>query len=210
MAMALFITRAAEDAERTLARLPPEFEPWVAPVHRYAPAGTVDDLAAIAPFRPVLLVTSPRSVPVAVALAPGRTVVALAPRTAGELTNVGVSVRPVHGGLVAAMSQLVPSETLLLTSDLGAKAASERWPLLTTLATHRTEPVAALPANVLDRLALGPPFAVFFASPSAVHHFDRLAAGAILRAETCYFHGETTLHALQSYRRDAQPLPLGN
>lgn len=210
MAMPLFITRAAEDAERTLARLPSGFEPVLAPVQQYQASGTVAELAGIAPFRPFLLVTSPRSVPVATALAQGREVVALAPRTAGELVAAGVPVRPVNGGVATAMTALDPTETLLLTSDVGAAEAISRWPGIAALATHYTTPVAELATDVLARLRLDVPYALFFASPSAVRHFEQLAPGAILRAHTCYFHGESTLHALQSRRIGALPLLLGN
>lgn len=207
--MPLLITRAEEDAAATAARLSSAFEAVLAPVIAYVAAGTVEALVASAPSRRCLLVTTPRSVNVALKLVPGREVVALAPRTANELTVAGVAVRAVNGGVEAAMATLDPANTLLLTSDLGAEHAAARWPQLAILVTHRTVAPDSLPAAALQRLTSGAPYAVFFASPSAVENFEAFAPGALARAAKTYFHGESTRRALEARGVSPLPLPLG-
>ena len=207
--MPLLLTRAEEDSESTAARLPPELEAVIAPALAYEATGSVAALVAAAPARRTLLVTTPRSVAVAVALSAGREVVALAPRTAAELTAAGVAVRPVVGGVEQAMATLDPATTLLLTSDLGAEHAARRWPTLAVLVTHRTVAPAALPPAALSLLASGAAYAVFFASPSAVENFERLAPGAAARASARYIHGVSTAAALAARGLSSSPLPLG-
>ncbi len=207
--MPLLLTRAEEDAASTVARLPPEFEAVIAPALAYEATGSVAELLAAAPSRPTLLVTTPRSVPVAVALSVGREVVALAPRTSAALVEAGVTVRPVCGGVEQAMATLDPASTLLLTSDLGAHTAARRWPTMAVLVTHRTVAPASLPAPAAALLASGTAFAVFFASPSAVENFEHLAPGAAARAAARYVHGASTAAALTALGLSSSPLTLG-
>lgn len=207
--MPLLLTRAEEDAASMATRLPPGFEALIAPALAYEATGSVAELVAAAPSRPTLLVTTPRSVAVAVALSAGREVVALAPRTSAALAAAGIGVRPVSGGVEQAMATLTPASTLLLTSDLGAEHAGRRWPTLAVLVTHRTVAPTSLPEAAVALLASGAAYAVFFASPSAVENFEHLAPGATARAAARYVHGASTAAALTARGLSSSPLPPG-
>ena len=145
------------------------------------------------PGRKLLLVSSPRSVDVAVEHAQGREVHALAPATSNALEERGVTVtRAVHGGVAELLDGVEPAEAVLLTSDLGVHHAA-RWPDLHAVATHRTTCPDSLAPEALA--ALEGEFAVLFASPSAVANFERLAHGAISRAQRVLCHGRSTIVA---------------
>jgi uroporphyrinogen-III synthase len=160
--------------------------------------------------RPDLLVTSPRSVVVAARFAEGRRVHSLAPRTAGELDAAGVVVhRRLRGGVADLLVGLGPESCVLLTSDLGAQAARVRWPEMIAVATHRTVAVDWLPPEA--PWAMDGRFHLFFASPSAVDAFDRLAPRQLVRAERVLCHGGSTLaRARQLGAIDAEILDLGD
>ena len=199
----LLSTRALDDA----ARLRWPGGPVVlAPAVAYE---AVDIHPRDAPYRPILAVTTPRSVSVAAQLARGRTVWALAYRTAAELAEAGVVVsRAINGGVGELLDGAALDDVLLLTSDLGAAAAAERWPGLATLVTHRTLCPAELPAPARAVLDSGVAFDVLVASPSAVHNLEKLAPGVLSLARRVYAHGGSTLRAAQSLHPTPEPFTL--
>lgn len=196
-------TRAPDDAERLR---------WPGPV---VSAPTVEfraievDLAAV-PARRVLAVTTPRSVPVARALAAGREVWALAPRTAAALEAEGVRVvRAVDGGVADLLDGALLADVVLLTSDLGVAQAARRWPEVAAIATHHTTCPPSLTPAALDLLASGAPFDVLLASPSAAANLEHLAPGALARARRVYCHGRSTLAAAAALHPSPEPFDLG-
>ncbi len=207
--MPLLITRALNDWDGTTFRLPAEWTPISAPTVEYQAAGRPDVLAARAPDRPLLLVTTPRSVRVAVLLAPGRTVWALAPRTSAELIAAGLSVHTVDGGATELMALVDPAQSLLLTSDIGAARARRTWPRLEVLVTHVTGCPESLPSPALAALRSGAPYDVLVASPSAATNLERLAPGALASARRVLCHGASTLTTARALGAAVEPFSLG-
>ncbi len=162
-----------------------------------APCVTYDPMQPEVPPSRVLLVTSPRSVPIAARAAAGREVHALAPATANALHAAGVTVtRRVEGGVVDLVEGVDLREAVLLTSDLGVDNA-RRWPELRAVATHRTTCPPGLPREA--RAALAGEYAVLVASPSAVVNLEQLAPGALARAQRVLCHGRSTLDAARAH-----------
>ncbi|GDX80649.1 hypothetical protein LBMAG42_24600 [Deltaproteobacteria bacterium] len=209
MPVPLLITRALNDWEGTTYRLPPEWDPVSAPTVEYQAAGRPDVLASRAPNRPILCVTTPRSVRVAVLLAPGRTVWALAPRTSAELIAAGLSVHTVEGGATELMALVDPAQSLLLTSDIGAARARRTWPDLEVLVTHFTACPTALPFPARAVLAGTTPYDVLLASPSAAENLEQLAPGALRAARRVLCHGSSTLTTASRLGAAAEPFNLG-
>lgn len=135
-----------------------------------------------------LALTSPRAVPVVVALGVDSAweVLALAPRTSAEALAAGLRVTPVPGGAADLARRAGPGPLLLVASDLAGAELRPVRPDVVHLVSWRTLPAAAL------ELPDGP-FDVLFASPSAVDAFVGLAPGAAIRHAWC--HGRTTLDA---------------
>lgn len=209
MPVPLLITRALNDWEGTTYRLPAEWAPVSAPTVEYQAAGRPDVVASRAPDRPILCVTTPRSVRVAVLLAPGRTVWCLAPRTSAELVAAGLSVHTVDGGATELMAAVSPAQSLLLTSDIGAERARRTWPELEVLVTHYTVCPAELPSPALAVLRGAAPYDVLLASPSAADHLERLAPGALRAARRVLCHGASTLVVARRHNAAAEPFSLG-
>lgn len=188
----LLITRAADEAAILVARL------GVGAVA--APCLEWETVRGVPPVLPDadLLVTSPRAVPglLAAGVDASWRVLALAPATAAACVAAGLRVDIVRAGGASALARAARRDAYVLhaTSDLGGAEVLRVRPDARIWVVYRTACPASLPPSALA--ALGGPYEVLFCSPSAIDHFERLAPGALIRADAVLCHGRTTLAAL--------------
>ncbi len=203
MAMTTLVARDQDGAERVAAHLRAMGEPALAcPVLAWEAVDAVPELPDVAD----VLVTSPRGADVLAHAFLSRhrggwRLLALAGATAERLRSHGLEPDVLVSGGAASGARIARRGPLIhLTSDLGGAESFAVRPDRTLWIGYRTVCPDALPEPVQAALELGP-YALWFGSPSAVHHLDRLAPGALGRAENVWAHGGTTLLAL----RDRHP-----
>lgn len=151
--------------------------------------------------RPVdLALTSPRAVEALAGLEvdPAWRVLALAPRTVAAALAAGLPVHEaVPGGAAELARRARPGLPLVApTSDLGGEELRAARPDAIRVVVYRTVCPARLPEDA--RAALAGPYALVAASPSALHHLEALAPGAVARAEQVYAWGATTAAAARA------------
>jgi uroporphyrinogen-III synthase len=146
-----------------------------------------------------ILVTSPRGIEALkkLRLEAGWRVLALAPATVASAEKAGIHIDiSCEGGAakLAALSQ--PGPVVLLTSDLGGEEFLKVRPDGKVVAVYGSACPESLPEEAL--VAMQGVFDVFFASPSAAQHFNKLAPYGLERARKRFFRGRTTGEALEN------------
>lgn len=188
MDLPLLITRAEPEAVELAAR--------VGPRAIVAPCLAYEDVVAERPdlVEADVLLASPRAVgPVArVGIPAAWRLLALAPATATAARAAGLRVdEEVPGGGEDLARRARPGPVICVTSDIGGDEVRKVRPDARMWVVYRTVCPPALPEAA--RAALDGEFELFFASPSAIRNFARLAPGALARARRVLCHGRTTL-----------------